>query len=91
MKYWWDNRISVISLDGILDNGLLNYFDNGNYDHFTYLLDNQVNYILAFPNLNKDKTKKSLKDLENFTNGYVGRIGNLKFRKISEEIVEILY
>jgi hypothetical protein len=91
MKYWWDNRIFVISLDGILDKRLLNYFENGNYDHFTYLLDNQVNYIFAFPNLNQDKTKQSLKDLENFKDGYIGRIKNLKFRKISHNIVQILY
>lgn len=90
-KFWWDERVSVISLDGILNSKLLNYFQNGYYDHFSYLLDNNVDYILEFPNFNKDKSLPSLRDLQKYKNNTYGSYQNFNFKKISNNIVKIIY
>ena len=90
-KYWWDNRVEVVSLDGILDSSLKAYFKNGNYDHFSYLKDKKTDYILEFPNYNKNKSSPSLKDLQNYQINELGNIGNFYFIKVTNNIVKVIY
>lgn len=60
VRYWLDNRFIVRSLDGRVDDSLLEHFRDGNFDHPGYIKDRRIDFITEFPNYNKDASLWSL-------------------------------
>ena len=63
LRYHFDDRFIIRSLDGRVDGKLLDHVDDGNYDHLGYVRERGVDFIMATPNYNRDRSAWSLAEL----------------------------
>ena len=57
-----DERFRVWSLDGITDSTILNYLQRDHIDHFRYLEERNIQYLMDLPNLNRKEGYPALSD-----------------------------
>jgi hypothetical protein len=62
-RYRLDDRFVVRSLDGRVDKTLLDYVEDGNYDHLGYIKERGVDFIMETANYNRDRSLWSLSRL----------------------------
>lgn len=63
VRYQLDDRFVVRSLDGRTDKLLLNYVNDGNYDHVGYIKDREIDFVIDLVNYNEDNSLWSLASL----------------------------
>jgi hypothetical protein len=88
-RYWWDERVQVASLDGIVDNRLRPFVHHGFYDHLGYAKAVGMTHIAAFPNLNRDPHDFSLADLEPLEAGESIVRDGLRLKKLARGALQI--
>lgn len=89
IRYRLKDNITVNSLDGITDSRMLHYVCGTWIDHDGYLIDSRTDFLMEFPDLNRDPTKWSLAQLESLpVGGSVVRPG-ITYTRISPDIVRL--
>ncbi len=83
LRYFWDDRITVRSLDGIVDRRLADFFHGGNYDHVGYLRDRHVTHLLSYPNFNRDRGMWSLARIRDLPAGESLTRDGLRFVRLA--------
>ena len=63
VRYHLDDRFVIRSLDGRVDKKLLDYVEDGNYDHMGYVRERGVHFIMETANYNRDSGAWSLSEL----------------------------
>ena len=63
VRYHFDDRFVIRSLDGRVDRKLLDYVEDGNYDHLGYVRARGVDFIMETVNNNRDPGVWSLAEL----------------------------
>lgn len=91
LRYFMDDRIKIISLDGIVNSDLRKYVHNGYYDHLNYLKDEHADIIAEFPNFNADKKQWALDQLQNLQPGSYLNKENIMLSKLPNGDVKIDY
>jgi hypothetical protein len=89
IRYEIADNFEIRSLDGVTDSRLLSYFCDEWIDHDGYFIDTKVDYLMAFPSRNHDRSVWSLNDLDQLgVGGTVARPG-ITYTKIGPDIVRI--
>lgn len=89
MRYWWDDRVFVTSLDGIVDRRLLKYVKHGYYDHLGYAKEAGITHFLELPNFNRDARDFALADLAKLAPGDVMARDGLKLERLAGGAVRV--
>lgn len=91
LRYFVDNRIQIISLDGIVNDNLRHYIYADHYDHLHYLADERADILLEFPNFNADPSAWSLASVQKLEEGQYLSFPPLIFSKLPDGAVRISY
>jgi hypothetical protein len=89
MRYWWDARIQVVSLDGIVDKRLLPFVRDGYYDHMGFAKAVGLTRLLEFPNFNRDPNDFALADLVKLNLGDVVVRDGVRLEKLASGAVKV--
>ena len=97
VRYWLDDRFTVFSLDGIVDNKLVDYISDDHYDHISYLRYRDIDFFPAnvphLPggiNYNRDKSSWALSDLMDLPAGEKTTKSGLTFLKLPSGWVKVI-
>ncbi len=82
IRHWLDDRFIVRSLDGRVDQVLLDYASREGVDHIGYLRERNVQVLLDTPNYNRDKSLWSLRDLNDLAPGTSTTHQGIKFSSL---------
>jgi hypothetical protein len=88
-RYWWDGRVRVASLDGIVDSRLRPFIRHGFYDHLGFAKAVQMTHIADFPNFNRDPRDFSLADLAPLKKGDVVLRDSLRLEKLPGGAIKV--
>jgi len=83
-RYHLDDRFIVRSLDGRVDEQLLQFVNDGHYDHIGYIKHRNIQYLGEFPNHNSDTTLWSLENLKALDHGESVEREGLLFTKLPD-------
>jgi hypothetical protein len=90
MRYYYDDRVSVRSLDGIVDNGCLMHFvHQGNFDHIGYLRARQIDLLAGNVNFNRDPSRWSLAELRKLKLGESLEREGLRFTRVPDNLMRV--
>lgn len=82
-RYRLDERFTIRSLDGRVDPVLLRFFHDGSFDHVGYLRVRKVDYLMAYPNYNRDPAEWALSSLARLKPGESAIRDGLRFEKLA--------
>jgi hypothetical protein len=89
LRHRLDERVVVRSLDGVTDASLMGYICDGYIDHDGYLIDQRVDFLLAFPNYNRDSQDWSLQRLQKLASGETVSRPGILYTKLASGAVHI--
>lgn len=89
LRYRLGDNITVNSLDGITDSRFLNFVCGTWIDHDGYLIDSRTDFLMEFPDLNRDKSRWSLAQLESLPVGASVVRPGITYTRISPDIVRV--
>ena len=89
-RYLLDDRFVVRSLDGRVDSTLLDYIEDGDYDHVGYLNERAVQFLVATPNYNRDPSLWALDRLTELGEGESLTRDGLTFSRLASGYFEIV-
>lgn len=79
IRYWLDDRFVIRSLDGRVDPLLFRFVHENYFDHLGYLKARNVNYVIEFPNYNREPSTWSLASLQDMKIGEIRDIQRTQF------------
>ena len=91
LRYFIDSRISIRSMDGIVDSKFSDYSENGVFDYTGYMRARQVDYLLEYQDLNTrldDWSPAMLKPLEA---GTVAVHEGVRFDRLEGPVTKVTY
>ena len=91
LRYWLDERFVVRSLDGRVDKAMIDFVQNGFFDHIGYLKQREVDFVMDLVNYNHEDTQWSLGRLNSLAVGDVEIRDGIVFRKLDSGAVEVSY
>ncbi|MCH2320062.1 MAG: hypothetical protein MK384_00210 [SAR202 cluster bacterium] len=91
LRYWLDQRFVVRSLDGRVDKVMMDFVQDGTFDHIGYLKQRDVDFVVDLVNYNRDDTQWSLARLNSLDPGDVETRNGITFRKLDSGVIEVVY
>jgi hypothetical protein len=91
LRYWLDQRFVVRSLDGRVDKVMMDFVQDGTFDHIGYLKQRDVDFVVDLVNYNRDDTQWSLGRLNSLDPGEVEIRDGIAFRKLDSGVIEVNY
>jgi hypothetical protein len=88
-RYWWDDRVQVASLDGVVDYRLAPFVRDGYWDHLGFAKAVGITHFMAFPNFNRDRSAFALRDLLGLKPGEVMLKDGVKMTKLPSGAVSV--
>jgi len=89
LRYWLDDRFVVRSLDGRVDHQMIDFINDGNFDHISYLQARNVDFVMDLVNYNRDRTLWSLGRLLRLEPGQSETASGLSFTKLDNGAVAV--
>ena len=89
VRYRLGDNITVNSLNGITDSRFLNFVCGTWIDHDGYLIDSRTDFLMEFPDLNRDKSRWSLAQLESLPVGASVVRPGITYTRVSPDIVRV--
>ena len=91
LRYWLDQRFVVRSLDGRVDKVMMDFVQDGTFDHIGYLKQRDVDFVVDLVNYNRDGNHWSLGALNSLDPGEVEIRDGIAFRKLDSGVIEVNY